>query len=77
VDDFVVLRDRWLRRACDICFQELGLVVEPSGVASLAALIAGELGSPDELENKTLVLILSGRNVTIREIRKHDLVSAL
>jgi len=77
VDDFVILRDKWFRRACDICFTEFGLVVEPSGVAAFAALLAGQLGSPDDLENKIVVIVLSGRNVTIDEILKRDLVSAL
>jgi len=77
VDDFLVLPDKWLRRACDICFRDFGLVVEPSGVAGFAALLAGQLGSPDDLENKNVVIVLSGRNVTLDEIDKRDLVSAL
>jgi len=77
VDDFIILRDKWIRRACDILFQEIGLVVEPSGAAGFAALLSGALGTPEDLENKSVVIVLSGRNVTINEILKRDLVSAL
>jgi threonine dehydratase len=45
--------------AAGLCFDELKLVVEPSGAVGLAALLAGRI----EAAGRTIVVVLSGGNI--------------
>jgi threonine dehydratase len=47
------------RRAIRFAYRELKLVVEPGGVATLAALLSGKVRT----KGKTTVLVLSGGNI--------------
>jgi threonine dehydratase len=46
--------------AAGLCFDELRLVVEPSGAVGLAAILAGRV----EVKGKTAVVVLSGGNIS-------------
>lgn len=59
VDDVVTVTDRSIRDAVLWCYRRR-LVVEPSGAASLASLLAGVVAPPDSGET---VAILSGGNL--------------
>jgi len=48
--------------AAGLCFDELRLVVEPSGAVGLAAILAGRV----EVKGKTVVIVLSGGNISDR-----------
>ena len=49
---------------------ERGLVVEPSGVAALAAVLTGKLAEKEpDLENKTVVAVVTGGNITPEELQ--------
>jgi len=50
--------DMELKRAAEFSAQKLKLLVEPSGAAALAALLAAKL----DISNKTVALVLSGGN---------------
>lgn len=55
----VVVTDDEVRRAMRVAYDLLKLVVEPGGVAPLAAALAGKL----DVSGKTVALVLSGGNV--------------
>ncbi|QEL22916.1 threonine/serine dehydratase [Bosea sp. F3-2] len=55
----VTVSDGEVRKAIRVCYDLLKLVVEPGGVAPLAAALAGKL----DLAGKTVALVLSGGNV--------------
>jgi threonine dehydratase len=59
VGEGVAVSEQEVRAAIAFAFRELKLVVEPSGAAALAALLAGGLA----LEGKTAIVVLSGGNV--------------
>ncbi|MCG8469769.1 MAG: threonine/serine dehydratase [Gemmatimonadetes bacterium] len=59
VDEVVVVEDEWIRDAVRWLF-ELRLVVEPSGAATVAALLGGAVSPVEEGET---VAILSGGNI--------------
>ncbi len=66
---FAIARERWeravavpddaVRRAMKFAFQHLKIVLEPSGAASLAALLAGEA----DVRGLTVAIVASGGNV--------------
>lgn len=56
-----------VRRAMKLAAERLKLVLEPSGAASLAALLDGEV----DVARKTVVLILSGGNVSLADFVRH------
>jgi threonine dehydratase len=48
-------------------FERLKLVLEPSGAASLAALLDGNV----DVAGKTVVVVASGGNVSLADFMKH------
>jgi threonine dehydratase len=59
IDDIVLVTDGALRDAVRLLHRELGLVVEPSGAASLAALLQLNRRGPDHL----VAIVISGGNL--------------
>ena len=53
--------DEEVQQAMRAAFSELGLAVEPGGAAALAAVLAGRM----PVEGRTVVVVLSGRNVDL------------
>ena len=47
---------------------EVGLVVEPSGAAAMAALLSGKVG---HISDKRVVVFVTGGNVSSEELEKH------
>ncbi len=62
VEGGVAVGDAEVQRAMAFAFRELKLVVEPSGAAPLAALLAGKITAA----GRTVALVLSGGNVDAR-----------
>jgi threonine dehydratase len=58
VDDMVLVADAAIREAMMLLFDELGLVLEPSGAAGLAAIVAHR----DRLQGQLVATILCGGN---------------
>jgi len=65
VDDVVLVTDAHLVRAMREALLTLGLLVEPAGVAGLAALLA----LPGRFENLRVATVLCGGNVTDAQVR--------
>ncbi len=63
----LAVRDASVRRAMKTAFERLKLVLEPSGAASLAALLEGGL----DLSGKTVLVIVSGGNVSRDDYMRH------
>lgn len=61
VDDIVTVSEDSIRRAMDWLFNELKLVVEPSGAVPLAALLEGHV----QAANQEVLIVLSGGNVDL------------
>jgi len=61
VDDIVVVDDGQLVAAMRFAFERMKVVLEPSGAAALAAVLAGAIGSPGERTG----IVLSGGNVGV------------
>jgi threonine dehydratase len=59
--------DASVRRAMKLAFERLKLVLEPSGAASLAALLDGGV----DISGKTVVVVASGGNVSLADFMKH------
>ena len=59
IDRVLLLTEDELMEGCRYCFRELHLVVEPSGAAAVAALIAGKL----ESKSHPIAIVLSGSNL--------------
>lgn len=59
VDEIVTVTDEVLLQTVANMANELKLVVEPSGAAAVAAVLGGQLGSPD----KVTVAVVSGGNI--------------
>jgi len=59
--------DAAVRRAMKIAAERLKLVLEPSGAASLAALLEGGL----ELAGRTVLVVASGGNVSLGDFTRH------
>jgi threonine dehydratase len=65
VDGFVVVSDAEIVRAMGFLFERMKLVVEPSGAAGVAALLADRVGAA----GKRVGVILSGSNVGTERFR--------
>lgn len=63
----ITVDDASVRRAMKIAFERLKLVLEPSGAASLAALLDGGL----DLTGKTVLVIATGGNVSLNDYMRH------
>jgi threonine dehydratase len=66
VDDIVLADDSTMLEAMRVAHQELGIVLEPSGAAGLAALMSyGE-----RFQSQLVGVILTGGNLTLEQIRQ-------
>jgi threonine dehydratase len=63
----VTVTDGQVREAMKFAFERLKLVLEPSGAASLAALLAGKA----DVAGKTVVVICTGGNVALDDFMRH------
>ena len=63
VDGFVTVSEREIARAVLLCFERLGMVVEPTGVLGLAGLLRA--ASLDEPLGERVGVIISGGNVDL------------
>ncbi|MEO9339901.1 threonine/serine dehydratase [Mesorhizobium sp. SB112] len=61
------VRDVDVRRAMKIAFEQLKLVFEPSGAASLAAFLSGQI----DVKGKNVLLVASGGNVSLADFMRH------
>lgn len=59
--------DAAVRRAMKIAFAKMKLVLEPSGAASLAALLDGHL----DVAGKTVLVVATGGNVSLADFARH------
>ena len=59
--------DAEVRAAMKLAFEKLKLVLEPSGAASLAALLCGRM----DVAGKTVLVICSGGNVSLGDFMRH------
>lgn len=66
VDEALLVRDDTLRAAMRLAHQNLGLVLEPSGAASLAVL----LEHAPRFAGKTVAVVLCGGNLTPEQMRE-------
>jgi threonine dehydratase len=60
VADVVLVDDASMLRGLQLAHQHLGLVLEPSGAAGIAALLT----YPDRFRNRTVAILLCGGNLT-------------
>jgi threonine dehydratase len=60
VADVVLVDDAAMIRAMQLVHQHLGLVLEPSGVAGVAALLT----YPERFRDRTVAVVLCGGNLT-------------
>ena len=72
VDDVVLVDDAALIDAMRLVHAHAGLVIEPSGVAGLAALLA----DPGAFEGRTVATVLTGSNVTREQMQAWRLLDA-
>lgn len=63
----VTVDDASVRRAMRIAFERMKLVLEPSGAASLAALLGGKV----DLAGKTVLVVATGGNVSLADFMAH------
>ncbi|MER9071483.1 threonine/serine dehydratase [Mesorhizobium sp. M0904] len=63
----VTVDDASVRRAMRIAFERLKLVLEPSGAASLAALLGGKV----DATGKTVLVVATGGNVSLADFIAH------
>ncbi|MDQ6435901.1 threonine/serine dehydratase [Mesorhizobium sp. LHD-90] len=61
------VRDTAVRAAMKIAFERMKLVLEPSGAASLAALLSGAV----DVKGRTVLVMASGGNVSLADFMKH------
>lgn len=66
IGEGVAIDDASVRRAMKVAFERLKLVLEPSGAATLGALLAGRL----DVAGKTVVLIASGGNIALADFER-------
>ncbi|HVF62346.1 MAG TPA: pyridoxal-phosphate dependent enzyme [Thermoanaerobaculia bacterium] len=66
VDDILLVEDETIVEAMRRAHRELGLVLEPSGAASLAALLAHR----ERFEGQLVGAVLSGGNVTAEQMKQ-------
>ena len=63
----VTVDDASVRRAMKIAFERMKLVLEPSGAASLAALLGGKV----DVAGKTVLVVATGGNVSLADFMAH------
>lgn len=63
----VTVDDASVRRAMKIAFERMKLVLEPSGAASLAALLGGKV----DVTGKTVLVVATGGNVSLADFMAH------
>jgi threonine dehydratase len=63
----LTVSDASVRRAMKFAFEKLKLVLEPSGAASLAALLDGAV----DVAGKTILIVASGGNVSLQDFQRH------
>ncbi|RWD93508.1 MAG: threonine/serine dehydratase [Mesorhizobium sp.] len=63
----VTVDDASVRRAMKIAFERMKLVLEPSGAASLAALLGGKV----DVQDKTVLVVATGGNVSLVDFMAH------
>lgn len=63
----VTVSDSEVRSAMKFAFERLKLVLEPSGAASLAALLSGKA----DVAGKTILVVCSGGNVALADFMRH------
>lgn len=63
----VTVNDASVRRAMKIAFERMKLVLEPSGAASLAALLEGGI----DVKGKTVLVVATGGNVSLADFQRH------
>ncbi|MGQ2903286.1 MAG: threonine/serine dehydratase [Neoaquamicrobium sediminum] len=63
----VTVSDAEVRQAMKLAFERLKLVLEPSGAASLAALLSGKV----DVAGKTILVVSSGGNVALADFMRH------
>ncbi|MDX8451937.1 threonine/serine dehydratase [Mesorhizobium sp. VK9D] len=63
----VTVDDTSVRRAMKIAFERMKLVLEPSGAASLAALLGGKV----DVKDKTVLVVATGGNVSLADFMAH------
>jgi threonine dehydratase len=61
-----VVSDAEVRTAMERAFQDLKIVLEPSGAAALAAVLAGKI----EVREKCVGVVASGGNVALEDFRR-------
>jgi threonine dehydratase len=64
VDDIVLVSDDAMKRALRLIYQHLGLIVEPSGAAGVAALL-----SHSDLAKGAVCTPITGGNITLDQLR--------
>jgi len=67
VDDIITVTDDEIAAAMKLVWSRLKIVVEPSGVASFAAINAGKVPVPGNLK---AACVLSGGNVDFKKVAK-------
>lgn len=63
----ITVDDQSVRRAMRIAFERMKLVLEPSGAASLAALLGGKV----DVKDKTVLVVATGGNVSLADFMAH------
>jgi threonine dehydratase len=63
----LAVTDQSVRKAMKIAFERMKLVLEPSGAASLAALLDGGV----DVVGKNILVIATGGNVSLADFMKH------
>ncbi|OBQ60184.1 threonine/serine dehydratase [Mesorhizobium erdmanii] len=63
----ITVDDQSVRRAMKIAFERMKLVLEPSGAASLAALLGGKV----DVKGKTVLVVATGGNVSLADFMAH------
>lgn len=63
----LTVTDAEVRSAMKLAFERLKLVLEPSGAASLAALLSGKT----DVAGKTVLVVCSGGNVALADFMRH------
>ena len=66
VDEILLVKDETLITAMRLAHKELGLVLEPSGAAGLAALLAHD----EQFRGKLVGTVLTGGNLTADQVRQ-------
>ncbi|TIW85454.1 MAG: pyridoxal-phosphate dependent enzyme, partial [Mesorhizobium sp.] len=63
----ITVDDSSVRLAMRIAFERMKLVLEPSGAASLAALLGGKV----DVKDKTVLVVATGGNVSLADFMAH------